>query len=331
MRSRRRSSSVRPPQTPASWFVASANSRHSAVTGHCAADPLGRFDLVERDACRPDREEQLRTRVPARGAIAPSVRVPVVRSDPGQRHFGPPLGRTAPLVVLCARSQASPSFERLRTCSEERRLTAPVVTRARVLTRRFAQNGETCCRFGISRSLPRCRRSVRSSSPTAAPVIGCGRTRSRPSRSPVNSVPTASSSTCGAAPTACSSSTTTPKCRTVGLLAAQPFDGIRAALPWLPDARGGARGVRGLARERRDQVSPVGGRRRPRARRRARGRRPRARTRRRASSCRRSTSAPSTRSARTRRSSRPAFLVHGSRSRERSRARARARPRVAAS
>ena len=34
LRSRRRSSSVRPPQTPASWLVARANSRHSPVTGH---------------------------------------------------------------------------------------------------------------------------------------------------------------------------------------------------------------------------------------------------------------------------------------------------------
>ena len=90
LRSRRRSSSVRPPQTPASWLVASANSRHSPVTGHWLAHALRRVDLVERDAGGADREEQFGTRVAARGAVAPLVGVPVVGANPRQRHFVPP-------------------------------------------------------------------------------------------------------------------------------------------------------------------------------------------------------------------------------------------------
>ena len=69
----RRSSSDRPPQTPESWFVSSAKSRHSTRAVALAADLLGLLDLHERRARRADREEQLGIGVPAQRVVAPAV------------------------------------------------------------------------------------------------------------------------------------------------------------------------------------------------------------------------------------------------------------------
>ena len=76
-----------------------------------AHSPRG-VDLVERTAGGTDREEQLRRRVAAGGAVTPLLRVPVVRADPGESHVLSPFeGRIDGLVgrVLCARSRAGGS------------------------------------------------------------------------------------------------------------------------------------------------------------------------------------------------------------------------------
>ena len=77
---------------PHAGFLVGRQRELEALTGDraLAAHALRRFDLVEGDAGGADREEQFGTRVPARGAVAPRLRVPVVRANPGQRHFNSP-------------------------------------------------------------------------------------------------------------------------------------------------------------------------------------------------------------------------------------------------
>ena len=138
LRSRRRSSSVVPPQTPASWFVASANSRHWPRHRALVADLLGRVDLVEREAGRPDREEQLGAGVATRCPVAPVLGVPVVGSDPGQRHFASPLlGRIAPACppLACAPDHKHPHMPDSQGATQANGRT---VAAARGLTRTFA-------------------------------------------------------------------------------------------------------------------------------------------------------------------------------------------------
>ena len=121
---------------------------------------------------------------------------------------------------------------------------------------------------GFGRVVSRRWPPVRSSSPTGARAGRRPRTPWPRSRAPASSVPTASSSTCAAAPTASCSSTTTRRPNRSALFAAHPFAEIRAAHAVGPDARRGARRVRGAARQRRGEVPAVGAGRRPRARRR---------------------------------------------------------------
>ena len=81
-----------PPQMPASWFVANANSRHSSLTKHASAgsDGWSHSDLL--DAGNPwfrwkkgNQKEDL-ARVITWIAHPPGLGVPVVRPDPGERH-----------------------------------------------------------------------------------------------------------------------------------------------------------------------------------------------------------------------------------------------------
>ena len=91
----------------------------------------------------------------------------------------------------------------------------------------------------------------------------------------------------------------------VGLLAAQPFDGIRAALPWLPTLAEALEVCTGWLVNVEIKCLPWEADADPEHTVARGSRRSRAAIATFASSCRRSTSAPSTRSARTRRNSRP--------------------------
>ncbi len=75
LRSLRRSSSVVPPQIPASWLVARANSRHSRATWQAVQMRRAVSICSSGVAGDPDREEHVGVGVPAGGAAAPARRV----------------------------------------------------------------------------------------------------------------------------------------------------------------------------------------------------------------------------------------------------------------
>ena len=113
-----------------------------------------------------------------------------------------------------------------------------------------------------SRAVPELQ-PARSCSATAGRPRMRSRTHSRRSSRPANRVPTGWSSTCTGAPTACSSSTTTPRstasASSPSTTRADPRRAARA-----PDPRRGVRRMRGHARERRGEVLAARRGRRPR-------------------------------------------------------------------
>ena len=89
LRSLRRSSSEVPPQTPDSWLVARAKSRHGSRASQPAADPLGRLDLVDGRPGRPDGEEEIGLGTAAGRQMPPITVVPFDRTVPHQSHADP--------------------------------------------------------------------------------------------------------------------------------------------------------------------------------------------------------------------------------------------------
>ena len=125
LRSLRRSSSVS--AAPDAGLLVGGERELEALAGDRALPRRSRLAASiwsSATPVRPDREEELGVVSRHAAAVAPRVVVPVVRPDPGQRHFGSPfVGRTA-RRWSCAPDHKQ-SSRRFRTCSEKRRLTAP--------------------------------------------------------------------------------------------------------------------------------------------------------------------------------------------------------------
>ena len=87
-RSLRRSSSEVPPQTPESWLVVRANSRHGLAGLARRAHGLGGLDLLDGGTGGADREEQVGVGVTAGGDVRASRRVDAdrVNERDGEGH-----------------------------------------------------------------------------------------------------------------------------------------------------------------------------------------------------------------------------------------------------
>ena len=107
LRSLRRSSSVVPPQTPASWLVARANSRHSSLTGQAvqirrAVSIWSRAGPVVPMGKKTSGSESRQAE-----RVRHALDVPIVGADPGQCHALPPFGDSVELSQFGVPGRAS--------------------------------------------------------------------------------------------------------------------------------------------------------------------------------------------------------------------------------
>ncbi len=196
------------------------------------------------------------------GAVAPRPRRP-------SRGFE---SRSAPLRFPLLMGRTDAGLVRPLTCvsglrcpeprSENRQGNGVVHLRGKGSDQVFTRQKWNVFRLSGARNLHRMPIATARTRPSRR-VASPGRTPSPPSRRPGNWVPTGSSSTCAAPPTASWSSITTPPSNRLGLLVEHPFAAIRAALPWLPTLAEALDACAGMARQRRDEVLAVGARRRP--------------------------------------------------------------------
>ena len=128
LRSRRRSSSVRPPHTPASWLVAERELEALAGDRALAADPLAppRSGRARRRWSRSGRTAPGSCRGTRRGRATPPRPSRASGSRSAPLRF--PLRGSHSCAVLCARSHACPVIELPGTCSEIGRVTAVCTT-----------------------------------------------------------------------------------------------------------------------------------------------------------------------------------------------------------